>query len=141
MTLHVGTGTFRPITSERIEDHVMQPEAYEIPAVTAAAVKRAREQGRRVVAVGTTSVRTLEHAARKDGVVVAGVGNADLYVRPGYRFRVVDAMITNFHLPRSTPLMMVAAMIGRTRLLDAYANAIACGYRFYSYGDAMLLLP
>ncbi len=141
VTLHVGVGTFRPITVERVEDHVMDAEAYEIPAATAAAVRRARKEGRRVVAVGTTSVRTLEHAARADGVVAAGAGSADVYVRPGYRFQVVDAMITNFHLPRSTPLMMVAALVGRTRLLDAYANAIASGYRFYSYGDAMLLIP
>ena len=141
VTLRVGTGTFRPITSDRIEDHVMHTEAYEIPAETADAVRRARAERRRIVAVGTTSVRTLEHSAGTHGIVVAGPGRADLYVRPGYRFRVVDAMITNFHLPRSTPLLMVAALVGRARLLDAYAAANESGYRFYSYGDAMLLLP
>ncbi len=139
--LRVGPGTFRPITTRSIDDHVMHGEAYEIPVETANAVRRARADRRRVVAVGTTSVRTLEHAAGADGIVVAGTGKADLYVRPGYRFRVVDAMITNFHLPRSTPLMMVAALVGRARLLEAYAAANERGYRFYSYGDAMLLLP
>ena len=141
VTLCVGTGTFRPITARSIDDHVMHEEAYEIPVETANSVARARAERRRVVAVGTTSVRTLEHAADADGIVVAGAGSADLYVRPGYRFRVVDAMITNFHLPRSTPLMMVAALVGRARLLEAYAAANERGYRFYSYGDAMLLLP
>ena len=141
VTLRVGTGTFRPITTESIEDHVMHAEVYEIPVETAAAVNRARAERRRIVAVGTTSVRTLEHAAGTDGIVVAGTGSADLYVRPGYRFRIVDAMITNFHLPRSSPLMMVAALVGRARVLDAYATANESGYRFYSYGDAMLLLP
>ncbi|HJO04248.1 MAG TPA: tRNA preQ1(34) S-adenosylmethionine ribosyltransferase-isomerase QueA [Acidobacteriota bacterium] len=141
VTLRVGAGTFRPITTDRIDDHVMSSEGYEIPAEAADAVNRARAERRRVVAVGTTSVRTLEHAADTDGIVVPGTGTADLYVRPGYRFRVVDAMITNFHLPRSTPLMMVAALVGRARLLDAYSAANEHGYRFYSYGDAMLLLP
>jgi S-adenosylmethionine:tRNA ribosyltransferase-isomerase len=148
LTLAVGPGTFRPVTVERVEDHVMDAESYRIPAATADAVNRALRQGRRVVAVGTTTVRALEHAAaavddssREDDrpELVATVDRADIFISPGYRFRVVGAMITNLHLPRSTPILLAAAMVGRQRLLAAYAEAVESGYRFYSYGDAMLL--
>ena len=141
LTLHVGPGTFRPVTSERVEEHVMDSEAYVIPEDTAEAVGRARTEHRRVVCVGTTAVRTLEHSASLYGRVVPGAGVADLFVTPGYRFAVVDAMITNFHLPRSTPILLVAALLGKERLMAAYQDAVARGYRFYSYGDAMLVLP
>lgn len=119
----------------------MDSERYCIPEDTAEAVGRAKAEGRRVIAVGTTVVRSLEHSARGTRQVVTGEGGADLYIRPGFRFRVIDAMITNFHLPRSTPILLVAALIGRARLLDAYRMAVCREYRFYSYGDAMLLIP
>lgn len=142
LTLDVGPGTFQPVRSERAEDHVMEAERYEVPAKTVAAIELAKARGSRVVAVGTTVVRALEHAAlrSKGGNPAVGEGQADLYIFPGFEFLVVDAMITNFHLPRSTPLLMVAALVGRERLLAAYRVAIAEGLRFYSYGDAMLVL-
>jgi S-adenosylmethionine:tRNA ribosyltransferase-isomerase len=140
VTLHVGAGTFRPIRAAEVEQHRLEPEAAEIPAATAEAVNRARAQGRRVIAVGTTTTRTLEWAADPTGQVRTGPGGADLFIYPGYRFRVVDALVTNFHLPRSTLLLLVSAFAGRDRVLDAYRDAIALGYRFYSYGDAMLIL-
>ncbi len=117
----------------------MDGEAYRIPAETAAAVNDARGNGRRVVAVGTTAVRALEHAAASAPRLAECADVADIYITPGYEFRIVDAMITNLHLPRSTPILLAAAMVGRERLLAAYAEAIERGYRFYSYGDAMLL--
>lgn len=134
VTLHVGIGTFKPVTAERIEEHRMESERYEISEATADALRQAR----RVVAVGTTVVRTLESAAR-DGEVRPGSGATDLFITPGYRFQVVDALLTNFHLPRSTLLMLVSAFAGRERVLAAYEEAIREGYRFYSYGDAMLV--
>jgi S-adenosylmethionine:tRNA ribosyltransferase-isomerase len=140
VTLHVGPGTFQPIRAERIVAHRMEAEAYVIPEATAQAIKAGRAEGRRVVAVGTTVVRTLEHAALRSGDVQAGPGEADLFVVPGHRFRVVDALITNFHLPRSTLLVLVSAFAGLDQIRVAYAEAIAQGYRFYSYGDAMLIL-
>jgi len=148
LTLDVGPGTFRPVTAESVEEHVMDAESYRIPEVTADAVNRALREGRRVVAVGTTSVRALEHAAGGGGQgvsegepssLVAIADRADIFIWPGYRFRVVGAMITNLHLPRSTPILLAAAMVGRERLLAAYAEAVDNEYRFYSYGDAMLL--
>ena len=139
LTLHVGPGTFRPVKTENPEAHVMDSERFEIPEATAEAVAAARHSGRRVVAVGTTVVRTLETAASTDGLVAAGAGRTGLYIRPGYEFGVVDRLITNFHLPRSTLLMLVCAFAGRRRTLDAYRQAIRSGFRFYSYGDAMLL--
>ncbi len=152
LTLDVGPGTFRPVTVDRVEEHVMDRESYRIPVTTAEAVNRALREGRRVVAVGTTSVRALEHAAGVAGLdgsaggppeespgLVAIADRADIFISPGYRFRVVGAMITNLHLPRSTPILLAAAMVGRERLLAAYAEAIDNEYRFYSYGDAMLL--
>ena len=138
LTLHVGPGTFRPVKTENPEAHVMDSERFEIPEATAEAVAAARRSGGRVVAVGTTVVRTLETAASTDGLVTAGAGRTRLYIRPGYRFRVVDRLITNFHLPRSTLLMLVCAFAGRRRTLDAYRQAIRSGFRFTSYGDAML---
>lgn len=138
VTLHVGIGTFKPVTAELVHEHVMDEERYEVPEGTAAAVREVRRRGGRVVAVGTTVVRTLETAARDDGAVEAGAGRTGLFIYPGFRFRAVDALLTNFHLPRSSLLMLVAAFAGRERVLAAYREAIEEGYRFYSYGDAML---
>jgi S-adenosylmethionine:tRNA ribosyltransferase-isomerase len=140
LTLHVGIGTFKPVTAPLVSDHRMDRERYEIPAETAAAVARARSEGRRVVAVGTTVVRALEGAAAAGGrgEVAAGAGSTDLFIAPGFRFRAVDVLLTNFHLPRSTLLMLVSAFAGRERVLAAYQEALGRGYRFFSYGDAML---
>jgi S-adenosylmethionine:tRNA ribosyltransferase-isomerase len=139
LTLHVGPGTFRPLRAATIDEHRMEAERSEIPAATARAIHEARREGRRVVAVGTTTTRALEWAAGDDGRLREGAGDADLFIRPGHRFRVVDALVTNFHLPRSTLLVLVAAFAGRELVLDAYRHAAAAGYRFYSYGDAMLI--
>jgi S-adenosylmethionine:tRNA ribosyltransferase-isomerase len=139
LLLHVGPGTFQPVTAAQVEQHRIQPEPFWIPPATTQAVARARAAGGRIVAVGTTSVRALESAARQDGSVAAGEGESGLVIFPGYRFRVVDALVTNFHLPRSSLLLLVAAFAGRERVLEAYAEAVRRGYRFYSYGDAMLL--
>jgi len=139
LTLHVGPGTFLPVRSRRVEDHVMHEERFALPAATAAAVARARQSGGRVVAVGTTVVRVLEFQATRERGVRDGAGRCDLFIYPGFRFQVVDALLTNFHLPRSTLLMLVAAFAGRERVLSAYRTAIDSGYRFYSYGDAMLV--
>jgi S-adenosylmethionine:tRNA ribosyltransferase-isomerase len=138
LTLHVGAGTFQPVRTREIAAHRMHAERYEIPAATAAAVRRVRERGRRIVAAGTTSLRALEAAAR-DGEVAAGRGATDLFITPGYRFRVVDRLITNFHLPKSTLLMLVSAFAGIEPVRAAYRHAIAARYRFFSYGDAMLI--
>lgn len=134
VTLHVGIGTFKPVSVEKIEDHRMDRERYEVGEETAEAIRRTRESGGRIVAVGTTVVRTLESSGGE-----AGSGATDLFITPGFRFRVVDVLLTNFHLPRSTLLMLVSAFAGRERVLAAYEEAIREGYRFYSYGDAMLL--
>ncbi|MGD8540734.1 MAG: tRNA preQ1(34) S-adenosylmethionine ribosyltransferase-isomerase QueA [Desulfobacteraceae bacterium] len=139
ITLHVGYGTFSPVRVADIRQHPIHSEWYHIPQPVADAVNRARDKGRRVVAVGTTSVRSLEFATGADGRLTPGSGQCDLFIYPGYRFRQVDAMITNFHLPRSTLLMLVSAFAGRERVLSAYAEAVARGYRFFSYGDATLL--
>ncbi len=139
LTLHVGPGTFRPVTAQRVEDHRMHREWYELPGEAARAVAAARSRGGRVIAVGTTVVRTLESCAVHGGRVSAGRDHCSLFIYPGFRFRVVDALITNFHLPRSTLLMLVSAFAGRERVLAAYGQAIEAGYRFYSYGDAMLI--
>jgi len=141
VTLHVGPGTFQPVRVVDVEDHVMHEERFELPESTALAVSATRARGGRVVAVGSTVVRTLEAQATGAGEVRSGAGRCDLFIYPGFRFRVVDAMITNFHLPRSTLLMMVAAFVGRERLLAVYEEAIEQGYRFYSYGDAMWIGP
>jgi S-adenosylmethionine:tRNA ribosyltransferase-isomerase len=138
LTLHVGAGTFQPVRVTELADHRMHAEWYEIPAAAAAAVSRAHARGRHVIAVGTTSLRALEAAAR-DGPVAAGCGETDLFITPGFRFRVVDRLITNFHLPKSTLLMLVAAFAGIEPVRAAYRHAIAQRYRFFSYGDAMLV--
>ena len=137
VTLHVGVGTFRPVETDDPAEHEMHREWYDVPEATSRAVTEAHEGGRRVWAVGTTAVRTLEAAADESGRVAAGTGTTDLFIRPPFEVRVVDALLTNFHLPRSTLLMLVAALGGYDRVMAAYAEAIARGYRFYSYGDAM----
>jgi S-adenosylmethionine:tRNA ribosyltransferase-isomerase len=138
ITLHVGLGTFKPVTAELVHEHRMDAERYSVPEAAAAAIRRSRREGGRVVAVGTTVVRSLETAAGADGEVAAGEGRTTLFITPGYRFRAVDVLLTNFHLPCSTLLMLVCAFAGRERVLAAYREAVAAGYRFYSYGDAML---
>ena len=138
--LHVGAGTFKPLDADDPADHVMHEEAYEVSPESAAAVNAARAAGGRVWAVGTTSVRTLESAADAEGRVHPGAGDTALFVRPPYRFRAVDAMVTNFHLPRSTLLMLVAAFAGYDLTMRAYTEAVREGYRFYSYGDAMAVV-
>jgi len=138
ITLHVGIGTFKPVTSQLVHEHRMEEERYELPATTVSAIDRTRERGGRIVAVGTTVVRTLESAAAS-GSLEPGGGRTRLFITPGHEFMVVDVLLTNFHLPRSTLLMLVCAFGGRRRMLAAYREAIAQGYRFYSYGDAMLL--
>ena len=141
VTLHVGLGTFRPVKTEVVEEHRMETERYAMGAEAVAAVSGARAAGGRIIAVGTTSVRVLESiAAAHDGVLVPETGRTRLFVYPPYRFRVVDGLLTNFHLPRSTLLMLVSAFAGRERLLQAYEEAVRQRYRFYSYGDCMLIL-
>lgn len=140
VTLHVGPGTFQPVRTDRIAGHRMLPEQYSISAEAAAAVNRAKVEGRRVISVGTTSVRALETASRETGVVAPGNGSSELFIAPGYRFKIVDGLITNFHLPKSTLLMLVSAFAGRERMLDAYRIAVRERYRFYSYGDAMFIV-
>jgi S-adenosylmethionine:tRNA ribosyltransferase-isomerase len=141
VTLHVGLGTFQPVHAERVEEHKMHSEPYSISTEAAEQINRALAAGRRVVAVGTTTVRTLEHAARQDpdGRIEPGSREADLFIYPGFAFRVVGALLTNFHLPQSTLLMLVAAFAGRECLLAAYQHAVEARYRFYSYGDCMLI--
>jgi S-adenosylmethionine:tRNA ribosyltransferase-isomerase len=139
VTLHVGLGTFKPVTAERIEDHRMERERWELPGKTAEALRRTRARGGRVVAVGTTVVRTLESAALAGRLAEGGSGATELFITPGFQFQVVDVLLTNFHLPQSTLLMLVSAFADRERVLAAYAEAVREGYRFYSYGDAMLV--
>jgi S-adenosylmethionine:tRNA ribosyltransferase-isomerase len=140
LTLHVGPGTFEPIRSENVESHRMEGERYVLPPEAASKIQRAKDAGRRVVAVGSTTTRTLEWVALQKGKVEADEGIARLFIRPGDQFRVIDALITNFHLPRSTPLLIVTALAGLELIRKAYAEAIQKRYRFYSYGDAMLIL-
>jgi S-adenosylmethionine:tRNA ribosyltransferase-isomerase len=140
LTLHVGPATFRPIKTARVEDHALPSERVTIPEAAASAVAAARADGRRIIAVGTTTVRALESAAGENGAVRAMAGRADIFIVPGYRFHVVDALLTNFHLPRSSLLVLVSAFAGRELILAAYHHAIATGYRFYSYGDATLIV-
>ncbi len=140
LTLHVGIGTFLPVRCDDIRQHRMHEEFYDIPAETAATVARVRQGGGRVVAVGTTVTRALEDVARKRGRVEAGCGFSDLFIYPGFPFRVVDALVTNFHLPKSTLLMLVSAFAGRERILRVYREAVEQRYRFFSYGDCMLIL-
>jgi S-adenosylmethionine:tRNA ribosyltransferase-isomerase len=138
VTLHVGLGTFRPVKAERVEEHRMHPEEYHISKAAADAVNRAKREGRRVVCVGTTAVRTLE-SAMESGGLPAGDGQTDIFIYPGYRFKAADALLTNFHLPKSTLLMLVSAFAGRERILAAYTEAVNESYRFFSYGDAMFI--
>lgn len=138
--LHVGLGTFRPVKSDTVEGHTMHDEFYRVPQQAADAVNAARAKGGRVIAVGTTAVRTLETVAAEDGSLTAAEGWTHQYIYPGYRFKIVDGLITNFHLPKSTLIMLVSAFAGREQVLAAYRAAIAEQYRFYSFGDAMLIL-
>jgi S-adenosylmethionine:tRNA ribosyltransferase-isomerase len=140
VTLHVGPGTFKPVTSPDIREHDMEPESYELPEETAKSIAETRERGGRIIAVGSTSVRVLETAAAKGLPLTAGSGETDLFIYPGYTFKVVNGMLTNFHLPKSTLFILVCALAGRERILEAYHRAAADRYRFYSYGDAMLVL-
>lgn len=140
LTLHVGLGTFRPIQVERLEDHVMHAEWYHLSEEAAATISTARTNGGRVIAVGTTVVRTLESVADEQGRVHPAEAMTSIFIKPGFDFRVTDGMLTNFHLPKSSLLVMIAAFVGRERILAAYAEAIEKGYRFYSYGDATLII-
>jgi S-adenosylmethionine:tRNA ribosyltransferase-isomerase len=141
ITLHVGYGTFKPVRSETVEEHVVDPERYSISGEAAAAINHAIDQGRRIVAVGTTTTRALEDAAQRGGGrVAAGSASASLFIYPGFEFQVIGGLMTNFHLPRSSLLMLVAAFAGRDRILAAYRAAVQSRYRFYSYGDAMLIV-
>ena len=139
VTLHVGYGTFQPVRVDRVEDHQVEAEHYEVTPETAAALTRAKREGRRIIAVGTTTTRTLESLAIEGGEIRAGSGETTLFIFPGFGFKVVSGLITNFHLPKSSLLMLVAAFAGRDRILAAYREAIAERYRFYSYGDAMFI--
>ena len=140
ITLHVGIGTFRPVVAENVEEHRMDFERWQIPEETARRIAAAKAAGGRVVAVGTTSVRTLESAAARPEGFGAGQGRTDLFIYPPYAFRAVDALVTNFHLPKSTLIMMISAFAGRDFVREAYAEAIRERYRFFSYGDCMLIL-
>lgn len=141
ITLHVGYGTFKPVRAERVEDHEVDGEVFEVTPEAASSINTVIREGRRVVAVGTTTTRALETSARgPEGSVVAGRGSSDLFIHPGHRFRVLQGLLTNFHLPKSSLLMLVCAFAGREAVLEAYREAVARGYRFYSYGDAMLIL-
>jgi S-adenosylmethionine:tRNA ribosyltransferase-isomerase len=139
LTLHTGLGTFQPVRVEHVEEHQIHTERFVISPETADAVNRTKAAGGRVIAAGTTTARTLEYSAQQNGRVEAGSGEADIFIYPGYRFTVVDALITNFHLPESTLLMLVSALAGREPVLEAYREAVSRGFRFYSYGDAMLI--
>ena len=137
--LHVGLGTFRPVKADRIEDHVMHTEFFSVPAASAELINSRRAAGGRVICVGTTSCRTIESAADEQGVVHAMSGDTGIFIYPGYRFKAVDALITNFHLPESTLLMLVSAFYDREHIMEAYRVAVQEKYRFFSFGDAMLI--
>lgn len=139
VTLHVGLGTFRPVKVENVQDHHMHSEYYEVPAEAATLINETKQAGGRVIAVGTTSCRTLESAAAEDGSLSAKSGWTDIFIYPGYTFKVIDALITNFHLPESTLVMLVSALAGRDHIMNAYANAVRERYRFFSFGDAMFI--
>ena len=141
LTLHVGAGTFLPVKADDTNDHAMHSEWGRIDAAVADRLNAARAAGGRVIAVGTTSLRLLESATGEDGVIRPFAGDTDIFITPGYRFRAIDGLMTNFHLPKSTLFMLVSALMGRERMQAAYAHAIAQEYRFYSYGDSSLLLP
>jgi S-adenosylmethionine:tRNA ribosyltransferase-isomerase len=140
VTLHVGLGTFQPVRVEKVENHRLHSETYSIPLEAAEKIRRTRAENRRIVAIGTTTVRTLEYAAQQSaGEVLAGSGEANLFIYPGFKFQVVQALLTNFHLPESTLLMLVCALGGKEQVLNAYRHAVAERYRFYSYGDCMFV--
>ncbi len=138
--LHVGLGTFRPVKEENALDHKMHSEYYEVSAESAEAINAAKREGRRVICVGTTSVRTVESAAGEDGIIKPQKGNTEIFIYPGYKFKIVDALITNFHLPQSTLIMLVSALIGREKTLEIYRGAVEKKYRFFSFGDAMMIV-
>ncbi len=140
LTLHVGLGTFRPVKVTSVEEHVMHSEHYEVSEEDAAAINNARQSGGRIIAVGTTCVRTLESVSDDAGIVHAGGGETSIFITPGYRFKAVDALVTNFHLPESTLIMLVSAFAGRGRTLSLYKDAVEKRYRFFSFGDAMLII-
>ena len=139
MTLHVGAGTFQPVRAENLAEHRMHAEWFEVSDATVQAIAATRAAGGRIVAVGTTTLRALESAARGDGTLRAGAAETDIFITPGFEFRVVDQLITNFHLPKSTLLMLVSAFAGHEQVRALYRHAIEARYRFFSYGDAMLL--
>ena len=138
MTLRVGLDTFQPIRCSRVEDHPIHRERFVVPAETAQTINQARSAGGRIIAVGTTVVRTLESVAERDGTIRAQSGETSLFITPGYRFRAIDGLISNFHLPRSTLLLLIAAWLGNTKWRTVYSEALQRGFRFYSYGDTML---
>ncbi|MDE6850619.1 MAG: S-adenosylmethionine:tRNA ribosyltransferase-isomerase, partial [Clostridia bacterium] len=138
--LHVGLGTFRPVKEDIITNHKMHGEYYEVTEQAAAAINKAKSEGRRIIAVGTTSVRTLESATGDDGIIKAGSGETYIFIYPPYKFKCVDALITNFHLPESTLVMLVSALVGREKILDLYKTAVNEKYRFFSFGDAMFIV-
>lgn len=140
LTLHVGLGTFRPVKAENIKEHIMHSEYYDVPECAASLINSARERGGRIIAVGTTSLRVLETVAADDGNIKAGLGWTDIFIYPGYKFKAIDCLITNFHLPGSTLLMLVSAFAGRDFIMRAYKEAIYRKYRFFSFGDAMLIM-
>ena len=139
VTLHVGLGTFRPVKAENIENHVMHSEHYHIPDITAKIINETKTAGGRIIAVGTTSCRTLETAADENGMISPCEGDSEIFIYPGYRFKCIDALITNFHLPESTLIMLVSALAGRENVLHAYKEAVEQQYRFFSFGDAMFI--
>lgn len=140
VTLHVGLGTFRPVKEENVLEHHMHSEYYQVPESEAEKINSAKKNGGRIICVGTTSCRTVESASDEEGIVHAGSGNTEIFIYPGYRFKVLDALITNFHLPESTLVMLVSALAGREHVLSAYEEAIRQKYRFFSFGDAMLII-
>lgn len=139
LTLHVGLGTFRPVSVENVEEHVMHTEHYEVTKEAAEIINNTRKNGGRIIAVGTTSVRTLETVADEDGTVHEQIGDTSIFIYPGYKFKAVDGIITNFHLPESTLLMLVSAFAGKENIIKAYDVAVKERYRFFSFGDAMFL--
>ena len=139
VTLHVGLGTFRPVKADNLSEHHMHSEHYEVTPETADLINRTKESGGRVICVGTTSCRTVESAADERGLVQPGCGDTEIFIYPGYRFKVLDCLITNFHLPESTLVMLVSALAGRENVLSAYREAVEEKYRFFSFGDAMLI--
>ena len=139
VTLHVGLGTFRPVKVDDVSSHKMHSEYFEVPEKTASAINSAKEEGRRVICVGTTSCRTVESASDKKGHICAASGNTDIFIYPGYEFKIMDGLITNFHLPESTLVMLVSAFAGKEKIMNAYAEAVKNRYRFFSFGDAMMI--